>query len=58
MIHETMIDAEREESDEAHDLKLLNVLMKCIEEAIEDDEWDYDNMTMFFCVIPPILMLL
>ena len=30
MIRETMIDAEQEESDEAHDLKLLNVLMKCI----------------------------
>ena len=53
MIHETTIDAEREGSDEAHDLKLPNVLMKCIEEAIEDDddyydedddnEWDYDN---------------
>ena len=49
---------EQEESDEAHDLKLLNVLMKCIEEAIEegnlfddndyydeddDDEWVCDN---------------
>ena len=54
MIRETMTDAEREGSDEAHNLKLLNVLMKCIEEAIEegnlfvddeddDDEWDYDN---------------
>ena len=52
MIRETMIDAEREGSDKAHDLKVLNVLMKCIEEAIEDDdyydeddddEWDYDN---------------
>ena len=31
MIRETMIDAEREGSDEAHDLKLLNILMKCIE---------------------------
>ena len=31
-----MIDAEREGSDEAHDLKLLNVLMKCTEEAIEE----------------------
>ena len=43
MIRETMIDAE------AHDLKLLNVLMKCIEEATEegnlfdDDESDDDN---------------
>ena len=36
MICETMIDAECEESDEAHDLKLLNVLMKCTEEAIEE----------------------
>ena len=53
MIRETMINTEREGSDKAHDLKLLNVLMKCIEEAIEDDddyydeddddEWDYDN---------------
>ena len=49
MIRETMIDAEREESDEAHDLKLLNVLMKCIEEAVEegnlfnDDEDDDDD---------------
>ena len=54
MIRETMIEAKREGSDEAHDLKLLNVLMKCIEEAIEEgnlfdddeddeDEWDYDN---------------
>ena len=50
---ETMIGAEQEESDEAHDLKLLNVLMKCIEEAIEegnlfdddedDDDEDYYN---------------
>ena len=51
---QTIIDAEREGSDEARDLKLLNVLMKCIEEAIEegnlfdddeddDNEWDYDN---------------
>ena len=31
-----MIVTELEESDEAHDLKLLNVLMKCIEEAIEE----------------------
>ena len=44
-----MIDAEREESDEAHYLKLLNVLIKCIEEAIEegnlfnDDEDDDDD---------------
>ena len=50
MIPETMIDAA------AHDLKLLNVLIKCIEEAIEegnlfdhdendddDDESDDDN---------------
>ena len=49
MIPETMIDAEREESDEAHDLNLLNILMKCIEEAIEegnlfdDDEDDDDD---------------
>ena len=49
MIREPMIDAEREESDEAHCLKLLNVLMKCIEEAIEeenlfdDDEDDDDD---------------
>ena len=49
MIHETVIDAEREESDEAHDLKLLSVLMKCIEEAIEegnlfdDEDDDYDD---------------
>ena len=48
MIHETMIDAEQEESDEAHDLKLLNTLMKCIEEAIEegnlfDDDEDNDD---------------
>ena len=33
---ETTIKAEQEESDEAHDLKLLNVLMKCIEEAVEE----------------------
>ena len=49
MIRETMIDAEREKSDEAHDLKLLNVLMQCIEEAIEEgnlfdgDEDDDDD---------------
>ena len=49
MIRETMIDAEREESDEAHDLTLLNVLIKCIKEAIEernlfdDDEDDDDD---------------
>ena len=49
MIRETMIDTKQEESDEAHDLKLLNVLMKCIEEAIEernlfdDDEDDDDD---------------
>ena len=36
MIRETMIDIEREGSDGTHDLKLLNVLMKCIEEAIEE----------------------
>ena len=47
MIRETMIDTEREGSDEAHDLKLLNEEEE--EEAIEegnlfdDDEWDYDN---------------
>ena len=40
MTRETMIDS--------HDLKLLNVLMKCIEEAIEevnliDDDEDDDN---------------
>ena len=29
----TMIDAEQEESDEAQDLKLPNVLMKCVEKA-------------------------
>ena len=43
-----MIDAEREKSDEALDLKFLNVLMKCIEEAIEEgnlfnDDSDDDN---------------
>ena len=54
MIHEEMINAEQEESGKAHDLKLLNVLMKCIEEVIEegnlfdndednDDESDDDN---------------
>ena len=49
MIRETLIDAGREGSDEAHDLKLLNVLMKCIEEATEegnlfnDDEDDDDD---------------
>ena len=48
MIRETMIDAEREESDKVHDLKLLNVLMKCIEKAIEegnlfDDDEDDDD---------------
>ena len=43
MIRETMIDAE------AHSLKLLNVLMKCIEDSIEegnlfdDDENDDDE---------------
>ena len=42
MIGETMIDAEREESDEGHDLKLLNVLMKCTEEAIEEGNL-FDN---------------
>ena len=42
-----MIDTEQEGSDEAHDLKLLNILMKCVEEAIEEgnlfnnDEDDY-----------------
>ena len=43
MICETMIDAEREESHEAHYLKLLNVLMKCIEEAIEEGNLFDDN---------------
>ena len=48
MVPETTIDAEQEESDEAHDLKLPDVLMKCIEEAIEegnlfDDDEDDDN---------------
>ena len=49
MMRETLINAEREESDEAHDLKLLNVLMKCIEKAVEEgnlfnhDEDDDDN---------------
>ena len=35
MIHETMIDA--------HDSKLLNILMKCIEEAIEEGNLFDDN---------------
>ena len=45
----TTIDPEQGESDEAYDLKLLNVMMKCIEEAIEegnlfeDDEDDDDD---------------
>ena len=49
MIRETIISAEQEESDKAHDLKLLNILMKCcIEEAIEkgnlfDDNEDDDD---------------
>ena len=64
MMHETMINAEREGSDEAHDLKLLNVLTKCIEEAIEDDEdddyydedddneWDYDDRDCVYLCDP------
>ena len=49
MVRETMIDEEQEGSDEAHDLELLNVLMKCIEEAIQEgnlfdeDEDDDDD---------------
>ena len=43
MIRETMIDVEREGCDKAHDLKLLNVLMKCIEEAIEEENLFYDD---------------
>ena len=46
----TTIDTEQEGSDEAHDLKLLNVLMKCIEEAIEEgnlfDDDEEDDSTM------------
>ena len=43
-----MIDAEQEKSDEALDLKLLNVLMKCIEEVNEEgnlfnDDEDNDD---------------
>ena len=43
MIRETMIGAEREESDEAHDLKLLNVQMKCTEDDEDDDYYDEDD---------------
>ena len=44
MIRETTIDAEQRGSDEAHDLKLPNVLMRCIEEAIEEGNlFDHDN---------------
>ena len=35
MVRETTIEAEQKGSDEAHDLRLLNVLMRYIEEAIE-----------------------
>ena len=58
MIRETIIDAEPEESDEAHDLKLLNVLMKCIEEAIEEgnlfeDDEDDDVNDDCVCLCDP-----
>ena len=38
-----MIGTERERSDEAHYLKLPNILMKCIEEAIEERNLFDDN---------------
>ena len=53
MTHETMIDAEREESDEAHDLKLLKVLMKCIEEAIEEGNLFNDDNGDCVCLCNP-----
>ena len=54
MIRETMIDAERGGSDEAHewhDIKLLNVLMECIEE--EGNLFDDDNRDCV-CLCDPI----
>ena len=59
MTRETMIDPEREECDEAHDLKLVNILMKCIEEAIEegnlfdDDDESDDNNDDCVCLCDP-----
>ena len=53
MICETMINAEREESDEAHDLKLLNVLMKCIEEAVEEGNLSDDDQDDCVCLCNP-----
>ena len=48
-----MIDAEQEESDKAHDLKLLNVLMRCIEEAIEEGNlFDDDNDDCVYLCYP------
>ena len=57
MIRETMIDAERGKVTKAHDLKLLNVLMKCIEEAVEernlfdddDESDDYNDDCVCLC---------
>ena len=50
MVRETMIDAK------AHNLKLLNVLMKCIEEAIEEENlFDDDEDDTFKDVEPPDL---
>ena len=53
MVRETMIDAEREASDEAHDLKLLNVLMKCIEEAVEEGNLFDDGNDGCVCLCDP-----
>ena len=56
MIRETIINAEREESDKAHDLKLLNTLMKCMEEAIEegnlfDNDEDDDESRLYGLIL-------
>ena len=50
MVRETTINAEQEGSDEAHNLKLLNVLMRCIEEAIEEGNLFDDNNDNCVCL--------
>ena len=53
MVHETMINAEREGSDEAHDLRLLNILMRCMEEAIEEGNLFDDENDDCVCLCDP-----
>ena len=50
MVHETTIDAEQEGSDEAYNLRLLNVLMRCIE---EEENLFYDDNDDCVCLCDP-----